>query len=470
MENRMNRWVALLLAAMSSPGVTAGEVPSSLPAVVDRVLRMSPGLESTRNRILEAEAGRKEVNAHRWPMLEAKASVIRSDNPVYVFGSLLEQGRFGQQNFAIPSLNNADYLTNYKSSLSLGVPLFTAFELSSQAKIADLGRQQAESGSESASQNLRFQVVMNYLQVLASRQILSQVEDRITSSSKEIEDAKRLRQQGLVLGSDYYVAEAIREGLRGWKVQVQNDLSQAEERLAILAKEPVKIPAGRLSEKAYEVESDRTLIDRALRDRPELRAARLEESAAETARRQAASSLLPRADAFASVETNTNDFNSNPSNRLVGVRMNVPLGDPAYFPRRARAAAGEAAQRKRVESLEQLVHLEVAAALRDSQTALEGLAAAKEIRDRSSKALELFGPLYRSGRQSVMEVLRAEEGLARAEAAYAQALFGMHLGWARLKLATGHLDRETVSEIASKIEASSPLMGEDKDGGEKHDR
>jgi outer membrane protein len=433
-------------------GCLADAEAESLPELVNRIVAANPAVESSRARVREAEAGRKEVNAHRIPMLEARGSVTRGDNPVYVFGSLLEQGRFGPQNFAISSLNNPDYLTNYKGALMLGVPVFTAFELSNQGKIAEFGRQQAEFGTESTTQQLRLNSTVSYLQAVLGKQLTSMLDERIMSGSKEIDNADRLRERGLVLGSDFYVAQSIGEGLKGWKIQTQNEQSQAEKRLAILAGSPVEIPDARFTDKAYSVGTSKELTDTALRDRPELRAARLGTESARTAQSQARSSLLPRADAFASLESNTNDFTSAPSNRMIGLRVNVPMGDPAYGPRRARAEAGVDAQQRQLQALEQSVQMDVAEALQNYQSALDGLNAARVTRDRAAKALELFRPLYRSGRQSVMEVLRAEEGLARAEANYQQSLFNLHTSWARLQWAIGHLDGSAISEIASHLE------------------
>ena len=45
-------------------------------------------------------------------------------------------------------------------------------------------------------------------------------------------DARKLKEKGLVFGSDYYAAEAIYGGLKGWRIQVQTDQSAALSKLA----------------------------------------------------------------------------------------------------------------------------------------------------------------------------------------------------------------------------------------------
>jgi len=53
------------------------------------------------------------------PKVNYAESWTRSDNPVFVFSSLLTQHQFGEQNFQIGALNRPDFLNNFQSVLSL---------------------------------------------------------------------------------------------------------------------------------------------------------------------------------------------------------------------------------------------------------------------------------------------------------------------------------------------------------------
>ncbi|HOI41794.1 MAG TPA: TolC family protein, partial [Elusimicrobiales bacterium] len=69
--------------------------------------------------------------------------------------------------------------------------------------------------------------------------------------------------------------------------------------------------------------------------------------------------------------------------------------------------------------------------------------------EKARQSLELFRPLYRQGRQSVMEVLRAEQAVLEAKSAYYENLFKINLFYAQLRLASETLDDKAVSEIAA---------------------
>ena len=96
-------------------------------------------------------------------------------------------------------------------------------------------------------------------------------------------------------------------------------------------------------------------------------------------------------------------------------------------PRRPQESAEESQK-----NLEESIRIEVSQAYDAYQGALTALPVAKDTLDRAAKSLDLFRPLYHSGRQSIIEVLRAEEGLAKAQAAYLQALFQAHIAYLRL--------------------------------------
>ena len=425
---------------------------SGLGTAVDAVLAHNSGMKAAEAQVRQADAGRRETEALRLPMLSARSQVTRGDQPVYVFGSLMEQGRFGPQNFAIDALNNPGDLTNVQSALDLGIPLFTGFELTSAARLGELAGQQARSGREGTAQQLRLQAASLYFQLLFDRDLLKSLDERIAASDQEVADARKLKEKGVVFGSDYYAAEAIYGGLKGWKIQVQTDQSAALSHLAILSGKEGWQPKESLTDKMPAVASKDELLKTALMRRPDLLAAASQITMAKVNRQQAGRALLPKVQAFASLETNTNDFGSNPSNHTFGVSAKLPFGDPAYFARRSRSQAAEESAEESQKNIEESVRIEVSQAYEAYQGALAGLPVARDTQERAAKSLELFRPLYHSGRQSIIEVLRAEEGSARAQSAYLQALLSAHISYLQLQVAAGSLDDKAIADVSRQLE------------------
>ena len=448
---RMPKRLSFVSLVLLFSGFLNAAETMDLASAVSAALAHNYGLKAAEAQVDAARAGLREAEAQRLPMLSARSQWTRGDNPVYAFGSLLEQGRFGPDNFAIDSLNHPSDLSNIQSGLDLGIPIFTGYELTTAVRLGELGVQQARSGREGELQQLRYQASSLYLQIVLDQEILKRVDERIAASAQEVADAQKLKERGVVLGSDYYAAEAILSGLRSWRVQVQTDQATAASRLAIMTGGKDLPVQGTLSEPSYRIPSRDDLIQQALARRPDLLGAASQVSLAEVNRQQAGRSMLPKVKAFASLETDTNDFSSNPTNHLYGVSAQLPFGDPGYFSRRSRAASAEEAARQTRANLEENVRAEVAQAYEAYQGAFAAQATAKETADHAARSLELFRPLYHSGRQSIIEVLRAEEALAKAQAAYCEVLFRIHSAYLQLSAASGGLDDKIIEMISAQL-------------------
>lgn len=427
--------------------------PLPLGAAVEAALSASPGIEAASERVKEAQAGVSQARLSALPRLTAKSLATRGDDPVYVFGSLLEQNRFGPQNFAIGSLNNPAYLTNIKSSLELGVPLFTGFALKDRRELSRIQLAATGAAARGADQAERYQVTEAYLRVLLARALTADAGDRIASASASLDEARKLRSRGLVLGSDFYAAEALLGALQASQVRAEGELAASRETLEVLVGAragPVE-PVGSLDEAGYSTAPLSALLEGALRERDDLKQAAAAEEAAAVLTRRERFSVLPTVDAFASVETNTSDFSSNPTNRMIGIRAALPIGDPAYFERGKQAAAARRAARAGREASEQAAAIEVRQRYQEFLAAAALLPILRASAEKADKSLELFRPLYREGRQSILDVLRAEEALMKARAAYLDAVFRTHTGYARLQLAAGRLDAAAIAEIERRL-------------------
>jgi outer membrane protein TolC len=423
---------------------------------VDAVLQRNPGVAGAKYRVQEADAALREAQMKRLPSLTLNSEFTRGDNPVYVFGTLLEQRSFTQANFNLDSLNSPGLLSNFKNSFELGIPLFTGFELQSFERLGRLGRDAAASEQELTVQGARYAVVESFLQVILQEELSQALAERIAASSGEIENARKLKEKGLVLGSDYFAAQAILGGLKSWLTQVEAGLDAARSGLAaLMGVAPQSLALrGVLAPKEYPLEPESELAADALRQRPELRRSALWEDMASVLRRKEDLSLLPKVEAFGAMETDTDEFNGNPWNKMFGVRASLPLGDPAYPSRRARAQASLEASRAETQQAQESVRIELSQVYQTYLGVRASLPIAKDTVDKAKQSLELFRPLYREGRQSIMEVLRAEEGLAKAESSCLEDLYNLHAGRARLLLAAGILDGPAVREIEQSLEAA----------------
>ena len=162
-------------------------------------------------------------------------------------------------------------------------------------------------------------------------------------------------------------------------------------------------------------------------------------------------SVLPTVEAFGSWETNSESLSEFRDNRMLGLRLTLPLGDPGYFARKNAAKAQAAMAAARLDEARRQASVEVMDSLNNFAAARESLPVAKETVEKARQSLELFRPLYRQGRQSVLEVLRAQAAVLQAEAGYYETLYKLNLYHAQALLAAEKLDAAAVAEMSSKL-------------------
>jgi outer membrane protein TolC len=102
--------ILIVLIGWSLP-IGAQDPTLSLDDAVRLALDKNLAIEAAGAAGKAAESRISVARGGRLPKVNYSESWTRSDNPVFVFGSLLTQRQFGIQNFQLGSLNQPDFLT-----------------------------------------------------------------------------------------------------------------------------------------------------------------------------------------------------------------------------------------------------------------------------------------------------------------------------------------------------------------------
>jgi outer membrane protein TolC len=148
-------------------GSAAAQAPAALTLrdAVEAALRNQPSIKSAGLNVDLAEKRAGEARAERLPSVRISETLTHGNNPVFVFGSLLEQSRFGPQNFSLPALNNPAPMTNLRTALSVNLPAFDGMKTAAHVAQADIGKEQAVLQKKLAEQRIRFEAVRSYFDV-----------------------------------------------------------------------------------------------------------------------------------------------------------------------------------------------------------------------------------------------------------------------------------------------------------------
>ncbi|MHB0995442.1 MAG: TolC family protein [Elusimicrobiales bacterium] len=419
----------------------------TLQEAVERGIKESNIVKTEAARVSGARAGLKQAEMSRFGGLKLKGMYTDGTDPVYAFATAMKQGTFSMASMA--TINDPDPVRNYMAGIEAGVPLFTGFALSNAAKMGNLGVEAAGHGYERAKSGITFKLTYQWLTVLLRERLAGLAAESVAAAEAELKTAQMLKDKGMVLGSDYYGAEAILSTLKGYKLNWDKALALEQEKLGIAVGLPGGAnAAGALADPGWPP-LERGEISAA--GRRDLKALEKMAEISETAAAMQENSVLPVIEAFGSWETNSESLSDFKGNRLLGLRLSVPIGDPAYFARKDAAAAETAMARARLDEARLNAGVEAAEALNNYKAAAESLPVAKETVEKARQSLELFRPLYRQGRQSVLEVLRAQASVLQAEASYYETVYKLNLYRAQALLAAEKLDAAAVKEISDKL-------------------
>ncbi|MFP3941660.1 MAG: TolC family protein, partial [Thermoanaerobaculia bacterium] len=440
--------VVLMLAAARPAGAAeppAGGQPDllTLERAVALALAENPGLAAERAATRVATGAVRERRAARWPVVEVGVDGSRTTNPVAVFGQLLSQERFREENFSVGFLNEPDPLTDLATRITVAQPIWSFGRITAGVEGAERRAGAAEAGLERARQELVFRVVERYTGAVASRRAVEVRRAALEAARESVRLTRDLFETGLVVESDLLQARVLESEARSALARAESDAAVARAALNLELGLPLDAPA-RLPEDLGPPPAPAdlplpALVEEAEGLRPDLQAAREQVAAARIALRGARAERLPELGWSGAVEAHAQDPTDDPgSNWTVGLGLRWTGFDGFATESRidqARARLEEAEHR--AELARRGVALEVEAAHRELETVELRWAEARDAVALAERSAEIIRDRYREGLTTVVELLDAETLVSGARTRELQARRELAVARAALDLAVG---------------------------------
>src|SRR5579871_4818664 len=149
-----------------------------------------------------AEVQVTEARGGYLPKVNYAESWTRSDNPVFVFSSLLTQHQFSEENFQIWPLNRPGFLNNFQSLVTADQPLFDAAQAKHAVRAAELAKDIAGEDHRSTQMEVIAGVVRAYYGVVLSLEQLNAANQSKRSAEADLEQAQNVRAAGMSTDAD----------------------------------------------------------------------------------------------------------------------------------------------------------------------------------------------------------------------------------------------------------------------------
>jgi outer membrane protein TolC len=443
----LNRGLLVYGQAASGGGAQASRQAGApddltLPLAVEIALRTNPLMRATAAGREIADAQAQEARAGRFPLVQLSETWINGNNPVFVFGSLLEQGRFAQRNFDLRSLNNPDPLNNLRFGVTIKLSLYDGRQTSTRIAVARLDQKQADAQTHQMAQRVRFEALKAYYGVLLAQMKKEVADEAVKMAEADVGRSRDRVETGATVSSDLLSAEAQLAEFRQLQIQAAGEVVIARASLNTALGLPVDAPqnvSGRLVAKTFVVASQVELMRTAIERRPDYSRAALAGESRRERLKGARSELLPRVDVFANAGASRNNWADGSGDYLISASVTFNLFDAGRNSRIAQARAAAELAASEQEHLANQIRLEVVRAYQEYVSARERLIVAERVISHAAEALRIVQDRYHEGLTTITEVLRAETALARARLNLLAARYDHYVSYAGVLLVTGGL-------------------------------
>ncbi len=418
---------------------------------VNDALNKSNLVKSQYYKIEEARAAIDEVKYLKYGGFNISALLTKGDEPVYVFATKMRQHIFSMSDMM--NINNPSSIKNLELGFNFNFPIFTGFKIENYRKISEKNLIANQKIYDEIKNGIKFQAIYNYLSALMYKEFVTLSSNVLSSCEIELELAKKLNEKGMIFGSDYYAALSINEFIKNHYYKSIISYEKELKALSTITGKQItaEVITSSLKEIDWEIKDLNFYIDQALKERNFLKAYEDFVKIKNIEKEIAQKSLLPNIGAFFTLSGNTSKLNDLKTASIYGIRMDIPIGDPAYYSKlkKSQAQLDQILEEKKYQETKLIE--EITRTYNDLLSAKKSIEITKNAVITGEKSLELFKPLYRQGKQSIMEVLRAEMNLLQAKSSLIESTFKYNLLYIKLRYMSQTFDENLINEISTKL-------------------
>jgi outer membrane protein len=436
-------WTLTLFLVLIATPLPAQE-SLTLSAAVARALENNPDLAVDAPGQQAAQLEFKAARAGYLPRLDFEQSYLGGNNPVFVFGTLLTQQKFGLENFALPALNSPDATDNLQTRVTAQQTVWDFGRTRERRDQARLGIETADQSHEQHTRQVLLAVFDSY-HAISLAQFARETARAALRSAQAIESqAKAKVESGLAVEADLLRSRTYLSAAKQQEIHAQGQLESAWAQLNRLMGNPLNQKIGEttsLAPKTIALPSEEMLASEQKQRRPDYQNLLTELHQTESAVRLRQKEFLPVVAGYATWEMDNpslSDYGGNNWAAGITLRWNLFAGG-------SDAAQTDAARqrleqkRRQISAVESAMALEIRTAIIRFRTAEQQVAAAQAAQAQSEEGLRILKNRYDAGLATMTDLLSAETARSSAQTNLAEALYRQRLSFAQIEYAAGIL-------------------------------
>jgi outer membrane protein len=200
-------WISVV--ALLTGSVRAAEPASilSLHEAIETAVHNHPIISAAQSRVEAADARITRAGSGFLPQLNFREYASRTDNPMWAFGTKLNQGMITQKDFDPDRLNNPDAINNFASTFSATWPIFDSGQTLYGWRQSLLNQKASEQMLQRTRQEVICQTIVSYVGLLLAQENLTVVQQTLETAHADLKMVQSRYAGGFVVKSDLLQAQ-----------------------------------------------------------------------------------------------------------------------------------------------------------------------------------------------------------------------------------------------------------------------
>jgi outer membrane protein TolC len=427
---------SILLSVVSMLTQAQQAFPISKEEVLAKVEAENSSLKISEQTTLEAKGDYRQTNAVFLPNISISHTAFSTNNPVFAFGSKLNQGVFSEADFDVNKLNDPESIENVATTIQFEQPLIN-MDGFYQRRAAKMKLQATEFQSDFHKKTMQLEAEKTYMMLQLAYKAISVLEKAKTTALENRKTTTRYFEQGMLLQADVLDVEVRLNEIENQLDQANSNLKNVSDYLNFLMNESenkILIPSDALEPTSVSLADFENLPT----DRADIKALETASLAYKKMNQSDKLSFLPTLNAFGNYELFDSQLFQRASNSyFVGAQLkwDILQGSKRF----GKIQKSKAEYDKSVLQYEQYVtksQIDLNKAKRAVQDAQNKLKRAITARTQSEEALRIRTDRFREGLEKTSDVLQSETQYAQKQLNYYQTVFEYNFACAYLKFLT----------------------------------
>lgn len=421
----MKKQISFLIAlTFCSYGFSQDTVRISRKELENKVIETNLQVKLAKNEASIAKAELLQTRAMYLPNVNASYTYTSTNNPLYAFGSKLNQARITMMDFDPTRLNNPESISNFATKLEVQQPIVN-MDAVYQKKAGQAKAEAISMKAERTQEYLAFEIKKAYMQLQLAYRMLETLENakKTTIENKKVMD--NYFKNGLIQKTEILYIDVRMKEIENQLAYAKSNVRNASDYILFLLDEDynnkILFPNEKLQYETGTLKNSSILNI----DRKDLKAYEKSLEAYEWMVKSSKAKFLPRLNAFGSYEIYDQKFAKfNANGYLAGIQLSWNVFDglkskseTAKYKAELTKTQTEVAQYKKQSQLEiNKAYRQVLDA--DNKVNLTQLSL-----EQSKEAYRIRKNRYEQGLEKASDLLTAETTMSQKDLEYQQAIF-----------------------------------------------